>query len=113
MKKIEAIIRPERVNNVKDALADAGFFRLMTTQVTGRGAQRGVVHMGRSGQTTTVDMLQKVKLEMVVSDADVERAVDAIIGVSRTGEIGDGKIFIMPVEEVIRIRTGETGDIAI
>ena len=67
MKKIEAIIRPERVNNVKDALADAGFFRLMTTQVTGRGAQRGVVHMGRSGQTTTVDMLQKVKLEMVAS----------------------------------------------
>ena len=58
-------------------------------------------------------MLQKVKLEMVVSDADVEQAVDAIIGVSRTGEIGDGKIFIMPVEEVIRIRTGETGDIAI
>lgn len=113
MKKIEAIIRPERVNNVKDALADAGFFRLMTTQVTGRGVQRGVVHMGRSGQTTTVDMLQKVKLEMVVSDADVERAVDAIIGVSRTGEIGDGKIFIMPVEEVIRIRTGETGDTAI
>ena len=113
MKKVEAIIRPERVNHVKDALVNAGFSGLTTTQVTGRGAQRGVVHTGRSGQSVTIDMLPKVKLEIVVSDSDIERAVDVIVDASRTGEIGDGKIFIQPVEQVIRVRTGERGDAAI
>lgn len=113
MKKIEAIIRPEKVNQVKDGLVEAGFSGLTTTQVTGRGAQRGIVHTGRSGQSVVIDMLPKVKLEMVVSDSDVDRAVDVIVEVSRTGEIGDGKIFVQPVEQVIRVRTGETGDAAI
>jgi len=113
MKKIEAIIRPERVNPVKDGLVTAGFSGLTTTQVTGRGAQRGVVHTGRSGQSITIDMLPKVKLEIVVSDSDVERAIDAIIEAARTDEIGDGKIFVQPVEQVIRVRTGERGDAAI
>ena len=85
MKKIEAIIRPERVNPVKDGLVTAGFSGLTTTQVTGRGAQRGVVHTGRSGQSITIDMLPKVKLEIVVSDSDVERAIDAIVEAARTG----------------------------
>ncbi len=113
MKKVEAIIRPERVNHVKDALVEAGFSGLTTTQVTGRGAQRGVVHTGRSGQSITIDMLPKVKLEMVVSDIDVDRAVDVIVEASRTGEIGDGKIFVQPVEQVIRVRTGERGEAAV
>ncbi len=113
MKKVEAIIRPERVNEVKDALVAAGFSGLTTSQVTGRGAQRGVVHTGRSGQSITIDMLPKVKLEIVVADADLERAADVIISASRTGEIGDGKIFVLPVEQVIRVRTGEIGDAAI
>ena len=113
MKKVESIIRPERVNHVKDALVAAGFSGLTTTQVTGRGAQRGVVHTGLSGQSITIDMLPKVKLEIVVSDADVERAVDVIVEASRTGEIGDGKIFVQPVEQVVRVRTGERGDAAI
>ena len=113
MKKIEAIIRPERVNAVKDALVDAGFSGLNTAPVTGRGAQRGVVHTGRSGQSIVIDMLPKTKVEVVVSDADVDRAVDVIIESSQTGEIGDGKIFIQPVEQVIRVRTGERGDAAI
>ena len=113
MKKIEAIIRPERVNQVKEALVESGFSGLTTTQVTGRGAQRGVVHTGRSGQSITIDMLPKVKLEMVVSDSDVDRAIDVIVGASRTDEIGDGKIFVQSVEQVVRVRTGERGEAAI
>lgn len=113
MKKIEAVIRPERVDSVKSALADAGFSGLTTSQATGRGAQRGVALAGRGGQTISIDMLPKAKLEIVVSDADLERAVDVIVAAARTGEIGDGKIFILPVEQVVRVRTGERGDAAI
>ena len=113
MKRIEAIIRPERVNHVKEALVESGFSGLTTTQVTGRGAQRGVVHTGRSGQSITIDMLPKVKLEMVVSDSDIDRAIDVIVEASRTGEIGDGKIFVQSVEQVVRVRTGERGESAI
>ena len=113
MKKIEAIIRPEKLNQLKDALVEAGFSGLTTTQVTGRGAQRGIVHTGRSGQSVVIDMLPKLKLEMVVSDSDVDRALDVIVGVSRTGKIGDGKIFVQPVEQVVRVRTGERGESAI
>ena len=113
MKKIEAIIRPERVNQVKDALVEAGYSGLTTTQVTGRGAQRGIVHTGRSGQSITIDMLPKVKLEMVVTNENLDQAVDVIVEASRTGEIGDGKIFVQPVEQVIRVRTGEKGEAAV
>src|SRR3990172_9455587 len=105
MKKIEAIIRPEKVTAVKDALAEAGFPGLNVVSVTGRGAQKGIVHQGRGGQPVVVDMLPKAKMELVVTDADADRMCDLIIAVTRTGEIGDGKIFISNVEEVIRVRT--------
>ncbi len=110
MKKVEAIIRPERVNAVKDALADAGFVGLNTVPVTGRGAQKGIVHQGRSGQLLTIDMLPKTKMELVIRDGDADKVCDIIMEAARTGEIGDGKIFISPVEEVIRVRTGERGE---
>ena len=113
MKKIEAVIRPETVDRVKDALAKAGFSGLTTSQATGRGAQRGVAVAGLGGRPVSIDMLPKVKLEIVVSDVDVERAVDAMLVSARTGEIGDGKIFVLPVEQVVRVRTGERGDAAI
>ncbi len=113
MKKVEAIIRPEKLLDVKQALEELGFHGMNITQVTGRGAQRGVVHQGRGGETVTVDMLPKIKIEVVVSDMAVERVVEAIIRSARTGNIGDGKIFVIPVEEAIRVRTGERGEVAI
>ncbi len=114
MQKVEAIIRPDRLNHVKDALADAGLVGINVTQVTGRGAQRGIEIGGPRGVGSyVVDMLPKVKLEMVVADSDVERSIDIIIESGRTGNIGDGKIFIIPVSDAIRIRTGERGDIAL
>lgn len=113
MKKIEAIIRPEKLTDAKEALDDLGFHGMNFTQVTGRGAQRGIVHQGRGGETVTVDMLPKVKIEVVVPDQAVERVIDAIVQATRTGNIGDGKIFVIPVEEAIRVRTGERGDVAV
>jgi len=113
MKKIEAIIRPEKLNDVKDALEGAGFVGLNVVHVTGRGAQKGIVHGGRGGETYTVDMLPKLKIEVVVKDADANKAVDLISNAARTGNIGDGKIFIIPVEDAIRVRTGERGDVAV
>ncbi len=113
MKKIEAIIRPEKINDVKQALDDIGIHGMNFIQVTGRGAQRGVVHQGRGGETVTVDLLPKVKVEVVVTDIAVERVIDAIISVSRTGNIGDGKIFVMNIEEAVRVRTGERGEVAV
>ena len=113
MKKIEAIIRPEKLNDVKTALENAGFVGMNIVHVTGRGAQKGIVHAGRGGETYTVDMLPKLKIEVVVKDADVKRAVDLLMGAARTGNIGDGKIFIIPVENAIRVRTGEQGEIAV
>ena len=113
MKKIEAIIRPEKLTIVKFTLGEAGFYGLNATQVSGRGGQRGIVHTGRAGQTITVDMLPKVKLELVVKNSDVDTVVDIIVESARTGEIGDGKIFIHPIEDTIRVRTGERGDAAV
>jgi nitrogen regulatory protein P-II 1 len=113
MKKIEAIIRPERLNEVKQALDDGGFHGMNVTQVTGRGAQRGIIHQGRGGETVTIDMLPKVKVEVVVRDEAVDRVIDAIIAAARTGNIGDGKIFVIPVEQAVRVRTGEKGEVAI
>lgn len=113
MKKVEAIIRPEKLNAVKDALVEGGFVGLNTVSVTGRGAQRGIVHQGRSGQSIAMDMLPKTKMELVVGDSDAEKVCDIIIEAARTGEIGDGKIFISNVEEVIRVRTGERGETAL
>lgn len=112
MKKIEAIIRSEKLGEVKTALATDGFIGLTTYEVKGRGKQKGIVLTYRTSEYR-VDLLAKTKIELVVDDNDVEKAVDIICKVGRTGNIGDGKIFILPVEEVIRIRTGERGKGAI
>ncbi len=113
MKKIEAIIRPEKLNDVKSALESGGFVGLNISHVTGRGAQKGIVHSGRGGETYTVDMLPKLKIEVVVKDADADKVVDLVIGAARTGNIGDGKIFVIPVEDAVRVRTGERGEVAV
>lgn len=113
MQKIEAIIRPEKLDNVKDALAGAGITGMNIVHVTGRGVQRGIVHVGRGGETYTVDMLPKVKVEVVVKDDDCERVVKIICEAARTGNIGDGKIFLLPVTDAIRVRTGERGEAAV
>jgi nitrogen regulatory protein P-II 1 len=110
MNKVEAIIRPEKLEIVKDALADAGFVGINIVNVTGRGVQKGIVHAGRGGEEYRVDMLPKSKIELVVKDADTERAISVICDAARTGAIGDGKIFVMPVTESVRVRTGERGD---
>ncbi len=113
MNKIEAIVRPERMAAVKEALADAGFVGMNIVGVTGRGVQKGIVHAGRGGEEYRVDMLPKTKIELVVSDAATEKAVGVIVEASRTGAIGDGKIFVIPVGDAIRVRTGERGDSAL
>jgi nitrogen regulatory protein P-II 1 len=113
VKKIEVIVRPEKLSDVKQALDDLGIHGMNVTSVTGRGAQRGIVHQGRGGETVTVDMLPKIKIEVVVADIAVDRCIDAIVKAARTGNIGDGKIFVMPVEEAIRVRTGERGEVAV
>src|SRR3989304_5591336 len=113
MQKIEAIIRPEKLDDVKDALSDAGFHGMNIVHVTGRGVQKGIVHMGRGGEAYTVDMLPKVKIEVVVKDGQTDRAGDIICKAAHTGNIGDGKIFVMPVSDAIRVRTGERGEAAV
>ena len=114
MNKIEAIFRPERLNNVKDALSEAGIVGLTVTQVSGRGAQGGVeVTAARGLGTYQIDMLPKVKLEVIVNAPDTDRAVDIIRTNAITGSPGDGKIFICPVSDAIRIRTGEHGPDAV
>jgi nitrogen regulatory protein P-II 1 len=113
MQKIEAIIRPEKLDDVKSALTDAGLTGMNIVHVTGRGVQRGIVHVGRGGETYTVDMLPKVKVELVVADEQVDRVVEVICNAARTGNIGDGKIFVIPVTDAVRVRTGERGRDAI
>jgi nitrogen regulatory protein P-II 1 len=111
--KVEAIIRPEKLDAVKNALAEAGFLGLNVVHVTGRGVQKGVVTSARGGHTSVIDMLPKIKLETVVRDEDTDKVIDLITHTARTGAIGDGKIFITPVAEVIRVRTGERGEKAL
>ncbi len=113
MQKIEAIIRPEKLDDVKNALAKAGISGLNVVHVTGRGVQKGIVHMGRGGETYEVDMLPKVKIELVVADSQAEKLVNAICEAAHTGHIGDGKIFVIPVADAIRVRTRERGDAAL
>jgi nitrogen regulatory protein P-II 1 len=108
MKKIEAIIRPEKLGPVKNALEERGFLGMTTAEVKGRGRQKGITLQWRAGEYR-VEFLSKLKLTVVVDDEDVEEAVRAIVGAAWTGKVGDGKIFILPVLEVIRIRTGERG----
>jgi nitrogen regulatory protein P-II 1 len=112
MKKVEAIIRHYKLEDVKNALSQAGIQGMTVSEIRGFGRQRGHKETYR-GAEYTVDFLPKVKLEVVVDDMDVNKAVETITSVARTGQIGDGKIFITPLEEVIRIRTGEQGAEAI
>src|SRR5659263_628885 len=112
MKKIEAIIRSEKMMDIKNALALAGFTGLTTYEVKGRGRQKGVVLQYRT-QEYRVDMLAKTKIELVVDDPDVEKVIKIICDSGKTGNIGDGKSFILPIEEIVRVRTGERGKEAI
>ena len=108
MKKIEAIIKPFKLEEVKEALAEVNLQGMTVTEVKGFGRQKGHTEIYR-GSEYTVDFLPKVKIEIVVNDADADKVSEAIVKSSNTGKIGDGKVFISPVEQAIRIRTGETG----
>jgi len=112
MKKVEAIFKPFKLDEVREALSEIGVSGLTVTEVKGFGRQKGHTELYR-GAEYVVDFLPKVKIEVVVPDNLAERAVDAIIKAARTGKIGDGKIFITSVDQVIRIRTGETNEAAI
>jgi nitrogen regulatory protein P-II 1 len=112
MKKIEAIIKPFKLEEVKDALADLGIEGMTVSEVKGFGRQKGHTEIYR-GSEYTVDFLPKIKIEVVVGDDLAEKATGAIVKAAKTGKIGDGKVFISPVEEAIRIRTDETGDKAV
>ena len=112
MKKIEAIIKPFKLEDVKDALQEAGIQGMSVGEVKGFGRQKGHTEVYR-GAEYTVDFLPKLKLEVVVSDQQVDAAVAAIIKGAKTGKIGDGKIFVSPIDEAVRIRTDERGDAAV
>ena len=112
MKKIEAIIRPFKLDDVKMALVNAGIVGMTVTEVRGFGRQKGQVERYR-GSEYTVEFLQKLKLDIVVDDSKVDTVVNAVQEAARTGEIGDGKIFVSPIDTVLRIRTGDRDDSAI
>ena len=112
MLKIEAILQPSKLDAVKDALLEVGIEGMTILEARGHGRQKGHTEFYR-GREYTVDLLPKVKIELVVVDDLKEKAVQAIVGAARTGRIGDGKIFVSPVEDVIRIRTGERGEDAV
>jgi nitrogen regulatory protein P-II 1 len=112
MKKIEAIIREEKLDAVKKALEEKSYFGMTVSEVSGRGKQKGIPLQWRVGEYR-VDLLPKLKIELVVLDEDVTTAIDAIVRNARTGETGDGKIFILPVETVVRVRTGDRNESAI
>jgi nitrogen regulatory protein P-II 1 len=112
MKHIIAIIRPEKLDDVRASLQEVGYSGLMISEVEGHGKQKGIVQQWR-GEKYKVDLIPKIKLEIVVKDSEVEKIKKMLIEKARTGEIGDGKIFISTVDEVIRIRTGEAGETAL
>ena len=112
MKKIEAIIKPFKLEEVKDALAEVGIEGMTVSEVKGFGRQKGHTEIYR-GSEYTVDFLPKIKIEIVLSDAQVEPAVGAIVKAAKTGKIGDGKVFVQTIDEAIRIRTEEKGDQAV
>ena len=112
MKKIEAVIKPFKLDEVRESLSEVGITGLTVTEVKGFGRQKGHTELYR-GAEYVVDFLPKIKIEVIVADETIERAIEAIIKAARTGKIGDGKIFVMPVEQVVRIRTGESGEDAI
>lgn len=112
MKKIEAIVKPFKLEEVREALAEVGVTGLTVTEVKGFGRQKGHTELYR-GAEYVVDFLPKVKIEVVVGDAMVDGVIEAIVRTARTGKIGDGKIFVTAVEQVVRIRTGETDEAAV
>lgn len=112
MVRIEAIIRPSRLDEVKGALDELGIRGISVTEIKGAGKQKGYTQHYR-GSEYQVNLLPKVQIIVVVIDTDMERVVEAIEGAAKTGEIGDGKIFVTPVIEAVRIRTGERGDVAV
>ena len=112
MKKIEAIIKPFKLDEVREALSELGITGLTVAEVKGFGRQKGHTELYR-GAEYVVDFLPKIKIDIVVADESVEPAIEAIVKAARTGKIGDGKIFVSPVEQVVRIRTGETDEAAI
>lgn len=112
MQRIEAIIRPEKLAVVKTALEDLSHAGMTLTEVRGHGVQRGVTEQWR-GRSFAVEYLTKVKLELVVRDEQVDEILERIVEAARTGEVGDGKIFVSPVNQAVRIRTGESGDEAL
>ncbi|QFR48781.1 P-II family nitrogen regulator [Sulfurimonas lithotrophica] len=112
MKKIEAVVKPFKLEDVKDALAEIGITGITVTDVKGYGRQKGHSELYR-GAEYVVDFLPKIKMEMIVEDKDVDQVTSTIVEAARTGKIGDGKIFVSDVDKIIRIRTGETGSEAI
>jgi nitrogen regulatory protein P-II 1 len=112
MKLIEAIIRQEKLDAVKTALETSGYFGITVSEVSGRGRQGGLTLQWRVGEYK-VDLLPKIKVEVVVLDEDAARILNVITTAARTGEMGDGKLFVLPVENAVRVRTGEEGDNAI
>jgi nitrogen regulatory protein P-II 1 len=112
MKKVEAIIREERFEAVKKALEEKSYFGMTVSEVSGRGKQKGITLQWRVGEHR-IDLLPKLKIELVVLDEDVVPVIDAIVRNARTGDTGDGKIFILPVEAVVRVRTGDRNEAAI
>lgn len=112
MKKVEAVIKPFKLDEVREALAELGVAGLTVTEVKGFGRQKGHTELYR-GAEYVVDFLPKVKVEIVLADEQVDTAIDAIVKAARTGKIGDGKIFVSNVEQVVRIRTGETDESAL
>ena len=112
MKKVEAVVKPFKLDEVREALSDIGVSGLTVTEVKGFGRQKGHTELYR-GAEYVVDFLPKVKVEVVIADTLVERAIEAIIKAARTGKIGDGKIFVTNVEQAVRIRTGESGEAAV
>ena len=112
MKKVEAIIREEKLEHVKEFLEELGYFGMTMTEVSGRGRQKGVP-LKWGAKEYRLEFLPKLKIELVVMDEDVSAVVNAIVKGARTGEIGDGKIFIIPIEDAVRVRTGDSGTNAV
>ncbi|MBI2447170.1 MAG: P-II family nitrogen regulator [Candidatus Omnitrophica bacterium] len=112
MKKIEAVIRVEKLDEVRDVLEKLGYPGMMITRIEGHGRQKGLMEQFR-GRQFKVELLPKIKIEIIARNEDVEKIMDAIAKTAKTGEIGDGKIFVYPVENAVRIRTGEKGEVAI
>ena len=112
MKKVTAMIKPFKLDDVREALSDIGIQGMTVPEVKGFGRQKGHTEVYR-GAEYAVDFLPKIQIDIVLSDDQIERVIEVIIETARTGKVGDGKIFVTPVDQVIRIRTGETGDVAV